>query len=454
MIMARFLHIVLFAVLLFVGVSAFGQGFKLHNATTAGFYVSWTVTTTAYDSNGVAQQYPNSSVSNYPLSAGTTVDGYTVDHIYVGSNTLTGTRARLESHGTYTCSIQSGSIDCVWYPYVGNTLTVWIGGTAPCYSNLTYTVQNTTAQSGVFAIWDASGQYQNYINLDPGQSGTLTKNGVPCADIPLYGVIQLQGTYVLGTATGTNGSYDYVASTIPNDYIDYPATLTVGASSGSGAGSGATLGTGGTGSAGGSTATTYDPNSTNSPTILWSNTNSYTTDNSGIISAIKNETTVLFDSSIKEGSQAHNDSLAARALASAQLLTNGINGISAQSGAISAQAGVSVLSNLLSQINGKTGTNGAASTNMTVQNWPAGYSNFLGQISLNTSNLIVYGSNDWLSLQMINSNLALKFGQDSNNAGYLAKIATNGILGTNIASEGTLEGLTNLIGSIDATNHS
>jgi hypothetical protein len=215
-------------------------------------------------------------------------------------------------------------------------------------------------------------------------------------------------------------------------------------------------------------ATPPPPNQYNPTNLILSGTNvSILFSSTNIATSVQEGDRALYDAVVKIGSQAHIDAVVAAAEAASISQSNllaSLNGSMGTSNVVARVYNVNLtngiiehtdmvnLSNLLAAIKVSVATNSSGSgTNIAVQNWPAGYSNFLAQISTNTQNLIMWSSNDWSNLALVNSNLASKFNQDSNNAGYLSQMATNAF-GTNIAREGTLEGLTNLIGSIDATN--
>lgn len=436
-------------------------------------------------------KWQNSTVANSGCSTpGWNSMDMTVGYRCVGDSTTYYSSAWNSVGGHWNCATTNLVTDY-------NSHTFNIGrGSAPCYSNIVFTVHNSDSVAHYYALAGsmeiALGKSYNATGLNPGQTGTLTANGIPCADVAGYSVITLNTLKV-----GGDGGGDFMFWS-PGDYENTAGTTAAYSPS-----SGGTSGSGGV-DTGGSSPPQFDATSTNSPQIIWSSTN---TDNSGTIAAVHDIGKALFDSSVKIGDQAHIDSLAETA-AIQHIPTNVVasgggggvsnvwvqnfptntpfptatfNGISnllsansiiplsnflsalQWSNAVAIAASSASLSNFLAQNNLNERTNDAllasgisnaiAILNTNEMQNLTGISNLLSSLSNSTNedlatemtqvgisngiqNLIMWGSNDWTSLSLVNSNLVSLFSSN-----------TNLYVGTNVAQEGTLSGMSNLLGS-------
>ena len=287
---------------------------------------------------------------------------------------------------------------------------------AACYTNLVFSVTNTTKTSQTYAacmLNDPTDTGYAWGTAGPGQAIQLTVQNIPCTNASLWGAVLVTGTWA-GQPGGTI-AWGFGGAT------QVPAGVS-GAPDASGSGQSVS----GSATDGAVSPYSYDNTSSNDPSIIWRDTNTTSTANSGdVVKTLQDVGKMLFDSGVSIGQEAHTDAQAIRLA-------------------------------VLSMTNANTAISTAS--NVWVQNFPTnipfptatfvGISNLLAQAGTNGATVNLSSLTN--SIQTMQTNLAAMLNQVLN--GLTNGTATNNI--RDALAESTLGGMSNLLSQFDAATNS
>ena len=372
--------------------------------------------------------------------------------------------------GGGTCYVTPGTFVVT----AGQDFTLNAYNTAPpCTTNLTFYVFNNDVVNHTYCMRQripAGGfvdggavDAENLTIINAGQSDKLGCN-VLCDDAYLVGVYRVDH----GNPTNSFGGANSVFVPVPAAEVGYPQD-----------GSDPGLGTNAIPGSSTPTPITYDANGTNPPSnIIWSSTNS---DSSGVVSAVHDVGKALYDSSVKNAIQEHGDSAALLAAVKnipTNVTVSGGTGSGSNVWVNNFPTGTCVgMSNLLASQNSSTVvtalSNSLAGFDFSASNSFAG----AGAVMVSNMNAFISGThtnNDALfggltnlfsqlgdstnadiategTLQGI-SNLLVGIGGTLTNGSFNGGTNGGGLTLTNYAEETTLEGISNLLSEFATTN--